>query len=388
MTETERLVRCRECLNIVPFETTKDYCGQPICEACLEKYAVCSFCNSLSSVLDDELIEYNGESYCPTCVENKLARCQECDEYFSRGDPDARWGYCPSCAKHYFCCENCDEVLHEDNYGADGLCQTCFEGGRHDGALREYHDTPDFVFHPNERHSLYFGVELETDEYRDRDEAILALSALSEDEQLFYLSEDNSLSNGIEIISQPCTLGFHRDSFPWAKIVEIVTNHGGRSHDTETCGLHIHFSRDFFDHKHSDLYQVRLIYLFEKFWAELVKFSRRAGEQWLHYACRYGYPMFDKPAKLKVHELKHNFYRNQAVNITNRKTVEIRLFRGSLNVETILATIELVDFLVRLVRNTATKKLQVLAWTELVTLVDHEQYRYLPNYLKEHGLCV
>ena len=59
--------------------------------------------------------------------------------------------------------------------------------------------------------------------------------------------------------------------------LQIAKDNGFRSHNTNTCGYHIHFNRSFFEDKEDECI-AKLLYLVEKFWDELVKFSRRDYE--------------------------------------------------------------------------------------------------------------
>lgn len=336
-----------------------------------------------------------GASRCAVCAQ-LTASCNCCDDFY---DPDSHgsWGgMCPDCAAEHFECEGCGEVYHNDDYGGDGLCMDC--SPRHDNPLvKPYHTgaSCNIVFHsnslnipsslPDNKKPLYFGVELETDYYKDRDGAAEDLAAICQNDSLFWLENDSSLEDGIEIISQPCTLDYHLTMFPWWDIQKIVGKHGGKSHETTTCGLHIHFNRSFFG-RLQYLPQVKLIYLFEKFWDELVVFSRRDPHSLEHNAKKYGRPLFDCAARKKVRELHLDFYRYQAVNIRPSATIEIRIFRGTLEVPTILASIELTDFLVRLVATTSTRKLQALTWAKAKEAMSNKGYQYLPAYLIRRDL--
>ena len=345
----------------------------------------CDWCGN--NILDGQEQGVNDNTCCSTCVEN-AETCDCCGELYAPNSDGSWGGMCPPCAENHFVCDSCEETYSNSDYGADGLCEACYN--EHEGAgrlIKEYHDGAKcgVRFLPNHNNTLYFGVELETDYYNDKNAAAEDLTAICQRDTLFWLEQDASLAKGIEIITQPCTLAYHRDIFPWENIIKIVEKHGGRSHDTTTCGLHIHFSRAFF-RKHPELYQLRLIYLFEKFWNELVIFSRRDASQLEQNAKKYGRPLFNCRAKRKMRELQQDFHRYQAVNIRKRETIEIRIFRGTLILNTILASLELVDFLVRLSASTSTKKLQELTWKELKEKISSKQYSYLNQYLAERRL--
>ena len=61
---------------------------------------------------------------------------------------------------------------------------------------------------------------------------------------LIHFEHDGSLNeDGVECISQPCTLKFHQEKMDWKRICEKLRSQGYKSHDTENCGLHVHMSR-------------------------------------------------------------------------------------------------------------------------------------------------
>lgn len=56
---------------------------------------------------------------------------------------------------------------------------------------------------------------------------------------------------------------------------------GYQSHQSGTCGLHVHVNRTAFGEteKEQDEVIARILYHFEKHWEELLKFSRRTYKQ-------------------------------------------------------------------------------------------------------------
>ena len=344
---------------------------------------MCDNCGNTFLLADAQ--EYRDGLYCQRCYERSSEVCTCCDDRFDP-DGDGAWGgMCPDCAEEHFECESCREIYSRDDYGDDGMCQQCYDSEH--GSIKNYHSGAacGIIFHPDKLETLYFGVELETDDYKDRERAAGSLSTINEDEELFWLESDCSLHNGIEIISQPCTLDYHRNHFPWREITDIVQKHGGHGEKTETAALHIHFSKDFFGKKHSELYQLRLIFLFEKFYDQLAILGRSTPYLLERSAKKYHRNLTNCSAKAKIKELRERGDRMQAVNITGRETIEIRICRSTLIAATILASLELVDFLIRLALKTNTKKLQIMTWADIIKLIKQGSYHYLPQYIDELG---
>ena len=71
-------------------------------------------------------------------------------------------------------------------------------------------------------------------------------------------------------------------------------------------------------------------------WAEVLRFSRRTQSQMNRWAARYGIRL--TPSEQMSHAKNSCAGRYTAVNLTNAETVEIRMFRGTLKLNTLKAT--------------------------------------------------
>ena len=150
-----------------------------------------------------------------------------------------------------------------------------------------------------------------------------------------YLKHDGSLSCGFEIVSHPCSLEYHSKEFNWQEIMRICREGTLYSHDTSTCGLHIHLSRLFFGDTQEiqDLHISKLLILISKFYySHILKFSRRKQGE-LHW-CENPSMEYDNTDneitivdKMKQCKSKGRYL---AVNLQNQNTVEFRLFKGTL----------------------------------------------------------
>ena len=339
------------------------------------------------TLMQEEGEELNGNLLCATCF-GSYYHCAACGNLYNReaAENEGAWGdMCMPCSSEHFVCGECRETFNAEAYSEEGLCENCV-GRRENQGVRDYHSHLGrrVCFLPNKNQALYFGVELETDKYDERRPAAKELVALSPDEELFWLENDSSLDCGIELITQPCSLDYHLNKFPWETAIEIIERNGGHGQDTGTAALHIHFNRSFLNGKQAELQQLRLVYLFEKFRDELLILGRTSDYLQSRSAKKYNCPLHDTTAKLKMYQLECLVDRMQSVNITNRTTIEIRIFRSTLQVTTIKASIELVDFLVRLAKNESTRQLQKLSWRDMLKLINKSKYRYLPLYVRQH----
>ena len=81
----------------------------------------------------------------------------------------------------------------------------------------------------------------------------------------------------MELVTHPMTLEYHLNEMPWAEVLRKAQSMGYLSHAAGTCGLHVHISRLAFGctYEQQEAAIARLLYFVEKFWAELLRFSRR-----------------------------------------------------------------------------------------------------------------
>lgn len=160
---------------------------------------------------------------------------------------------------------------------------------------------------------------------------------------------------------------------------------GYRSHQTSTCGLHIHVNRSSLGETHDEQEDVisRILFFVETHWAELLRFSRRSEYSMNRWAARYGYEKTGREILDKAK--KGNNGRYAAVNLMNYSTIEFRLFRGTLKHNTLIAAIELVDEICDLAIHLTDEGIEKLSWSEFVgTLTEPE----LISYLKERRLYI
>ncbi len=208
--------------------------------------------------------------------------------------------------------------------------------------------------------------------------------ANSDDEQRLYIKSDSSLDDGMELVTHPMTLSYHLDEFNWEDILRMAVNMGYRSHQTSTCGLHVHVNRDAFGDDEAEQEEVisRILYFVEHHWLEMVKFSRRTESALNRWAARHGYE--DSPQKV-LDKAKSDYGRYYAVNLCNQHTIEFRLFRGTLKLNTLLATLQFVDTICETAIRLDDDELQALSWSEFVS---HITCSELIQYLKERRLYI
>ena len=161
-----------------------------------------------------------------------------------------------------------------------------------------------------------------------------------------------------------------------------------RSHQTQTCGLHIHVNRKAFgnDYDTQEDSISRIVHFVEMHWNELLKFSRRTEANMNRWASRYGISTTANDT-YKNAKAKH-CGRYVAINLENYSTVEFRIFRGTLRYKTFLATLQLVDEICNLAIKLSDRELEGMSWSDFVIQVDSENKPELIEYLKARRLYV
>ncbi len=141
----------------------------------------------------------------------------------------------------------------------------------------------------------------------------------------------------MELVTHPMSLDYHKN-FCWNEIMKKAIYLGYRSHQTSTCGLHIHVNRSSFGDSCEEQDEVisRILYFVENHWNELLKFSRRSEYAMNRWASRYGYENYARAILDKAK--KRNNGRYAAVNLMNYATIEFRVFRGTLKLNTLRKT--------------------------------------------------
>ena len=348
----------------------------------------CSHCGQV--LAHEQLIPFQDELLCPACLDEQTTVCSCCGERIYKADNSGTDAIplCEDCYdNHYERCTHCGALIHRrDTYyrGDDPYCYDCYHTLPAQG-INDYYFKPEPIFYGTGKR--YFGVELEVDEGGESDSnAERVLDIVNSGRELIYCKHDGSLNDGFEIVTHPMTLDFHENNMPWAEIMEEVKKMGYLSHQAETCGLHVHINRTPFGNTESEQEAAiaRVLYFFEKFWEELLKFSRRTQRQLDHWAARYGYK--ERPKDILGQAKGHNSAgRYTAVNLTNRDTVEFRMFRGTLKYSTLIATLELLDNICEMAVYLTDKDVQGLSWTSFIVGCTQPE---LVQYLKERRLYV
>lgn len=384
-------VYCSDCLKEITEEVFYNCWNETVCEHCYhENYSTCDQCNEITEINDLTSIRDGNQYVCENCASRYYYYCYGCGNYFHEVTYyNNDMAICNNCSRYYFQCEDCYRIEYIDYAytGSDGsyYCERCID--YHRVRIMDYDDDPDeFVFYGNGNY--FYGVELEIDHGTNR--SIAAEKIYNAGNNHIYLKHDGSLtSDGFEIITHPATLEYHMKAFPWTDIINVAKKYDYKSHDTETCGLHVHVSREAFGNNRilQDLNIAKIIIIIDRFWnSHIVPFSRRDYEKLDQWAkkldCKFLPLDDDVQIRSKIRDIRCNG-RYQAVNITNSRTVEFRFFKGTLKLSTIYASIQLLETLIQFVIKTELKNMFTIKWDDILK---NSNYNELNNYLNFKNL--
>ena len=353
---------CFECGQVIEGDDFYITSEGSLCYDCYEEsFCFCDECGEI--IRADDSVYMDGSLLCNDCLTENYTLCNSCREWtHNDGLTRVRGGdyICEYCLDNdYYYCEQCEEYVYCDEYDCEEeLCHECLENQ----TIGEYHSHHYYKIGEAEpRKNLWHkGIELEIDNGEDREELAGELKRIANtiDAERIYFERDGSLDNGFEIITQPFLIG--DNSIEWEKILKKCIDYGFTSHDAGTCGLHLHYDRKFFGRTFSQqTYHIgKIIAFYEIFWNDLLKASRRTASQYEQWAKRY---YIDKPEEATEIVKKGNSERYHAVNLTKGVTIEFRLGRGTLNINSFNAWNDLHDCIVKNVKKATYKNIDDLS---------------------------
>ena len=295
------------------------------------------------------------------------AQCEDCGKWFYRGfskqtrceacKPQSKT--CIVCGKKFMgtvndlCCSDQCKRIKRDRIDTASICSYYYKPACRFQTVSSGPSNEPSVG------NLYLGFELEVagcDHYLDNQTCAGIVQNLLPNT---YCKYDGSVDDGFEIVSHPGTLAFHqKNGARFRKAMRILT---GLKFENENrqCGLHVHVNREFLRNKGAAI--AKLVCLSDRFYDELMTFARRpAGSQ--HW-CRKNGDAY-RCATREDYVTRYRYSCNPgerylAINLQNRNTVEFRIFHSTMDWQTFIASLQLVD---TMVRYACTHK-----WTEVMS---------------------
>ena len=227
------------------------------------------------------------------------------------------------------------------------------------------------------------------DDYSRNDKAEQLLDALGvaqidgKNYQYALCEGDGSLNYGFEMVTGYTGLDTHAKQLEFFK----TPFRGAKSHDTRTCGLHVHICK-------SDMTMLHcakmILFINESANQKLIRaIARRDGQ---HYAkihnkkASYEWLKNAKDGSKASRIQRLNSDRYEALNFQNEKTIEFRIFKGTLKYESIMASLEFTYATWHFCRDTGTNDLTIEKFLEFISMAENKKHtRFLRQYLKEKG---
>lgn len=353
----------------------------------------CACCREEHSE-DEQHLTADEDAICDTCLDDAYCTCENCMEIHHQEHvrtAQSRRGrsivICDGCYEdNFFCCSSCDEYFHNNNCYDGEYCENCYSEREQEeeetsyihsysqrinspflrtNADAQFEETP----REERRATLFLGVELEvesTDRITDA-ETVTELFPRFAYNPLTLLKEDGSLSNGFEIVSCPATLDAHRKI--WEKFfAERQKITSLKSHDTKTCGLHVHVSR-----APLSAMQIAKVVLFVNSAQNTPFIEALARRSHANYAKIK--PKLVKDVYNRIDGILANADRYEAVNLQNDATIEFRLFKGTLKPATFFRTLEFCEALVLFCAPAETGLTDALHWEKFSAWLNDDTAR-------------
>lgn len=263
------------------------------------------------------------------------------------GDFNSELSMCEECASQYSYCYEHDRYYHEEE-----SCYMCDEE-EEESTSRLIHDysfrpSPIFYIHrggrtetvfmePNGVSVTGFELEMEAQGCSVESGAQLAVDTYGESA---YLKYDGSLNHGFEMVTHPMSLEYINTKFDFDGIKKLA-NIGMRSARTNTCGLHVHINKGFFNNRATSMYRfMSMFYANSEVWRRIAGRSNSSYAQWdigegdrlLRYTKTFG-------TGGNAYR-DYNYDRYVAVNLQPSRTIELRFFKGTLRPETLKARLQ------------------------------------------------
>lgn len=370
---TGRFHRVHRTINELSLEEYSD-CSEVIDLLNENEYYECNDCGEWEYT-DNLRSNNNGDEICPVCIDNHYTWSDYYDRYIHNDqahealDQDGDTVYIEEDDSRFSYDDDLGVYVHQDYTPQSKVLRRYHTAKNHDS----YKLIPSPFTQVTGR---YMGIELEV-EVSDRgsrnlNDAVEALNTHLNDDQIganVWFEEDGSLSHGFEIISNPMGLDTHTEFWQWLNDDSLVK--GLRSHDTSTCGLHIHINKSALTTMQIDKMNVFINHPDNAGLIE--KISRR-------YATGYA-----RIGEKKLGKAHSSYERYEALNLTNRNTIELRIFKGTLKYTSLMAALEFANALVNFTApaSPAGFRLDTRTFMKFLDLPAYRnETKFLRNYLE------
>ena len=335
-----RFVRCNGCnfpMDKALGFTSRDFGTRKekvFCETCLNIFThSCNGCGN-SFFTENLVAVLNSTYYCGPCAERYTRKCHRCNRHVHRDrivwDEDR---------DEYHCCNQCVQSANTNTHSdiipwnAPVNLQTRGSG-------------PPF-----------YGIELEIECGEHRQQEVSR--TISEWTAGWSCHKgDGSLSNGFEIVSCPASVPEHIKM--WTPFLDNRPSYIS-SWQSGTCGMHIHITR-------SGLSQLQIAKM-------LVFLNSKQNEDFIKLVCGRYNTNYCRKTKFDQ-GLRKTTEKYSALNTSPRATVELRLFRGTLNKNSFFKNLEFAEALVVHTSPANTGLIDSIGTESFIRLVEKNSKRW------------
>ncbi len=371
--------KCSNCNNIFLKSEMTMIDNEYYCKDCRnDNFSVCNFCNEWINNNEVTYLEKYDESVCYDCLDNNFTKCDKCGNYFK--DEDLfhfnNGSLCNDCQQEYYECRDCGDYVHEDYihfHNDEAYCSDCYNDIQDDDIVHEYGYSPHLNFYKTSYgKSPYFGIEMEL----ERIDSTNIKPLKSIDEDYFWITNDGSLNDGIEIKNHPMSVNYIRENTHlWKNLFTKISDCDLEVQNT--CGTHIHISNKWLDEKS----RLKLILLFEYLWDDFLKLSLRDSyENVYRYAKNYKTKNILQCKRIVD---DHDYGRYFAINLNNTNTTEIRLYGGISTIEQFEYLIDLTYSILLLIKTRNIFEIKSITTEEILRGMRKDNRRIAINILRK-----
>lgn len=381
-----------------------------LCSTCVKDYEKCGHCNTLQRDMDfdsvyknyeDHMAYNNGEKIsgakiklCSHCFQEYYKKCDLCkyiqvsNQFIVLLHPSGSVTACNICCeKNKVPCYTCGKDsytfldIYESHTVADRYyCIACSENRI---PIHNYTYKPFFQhFHSGLREgkvsssALHFGFELEIERYASSLGRI-TMAEIVKDKcgtDYIYVVQDSSIDEGIEVVSHPFTWSEYKENIDrWTNLLLFIRTKEWKANRPKV-GFHVHMTKAAFTTFH--------LFKFLKFFyrehnkdficviaqRQPTSFSRFTSSDKLNIIAN---------AKDKANRTDDHY---NAVNLNNKNTVEVRVFRGTLEPLYFHKNIEFLHAVFKYSRDYSPKQMEYISFINYVQQ-HHKLYPCLWEFL-------
>jgi len=327
-----------------------------------------------------------------------IFNCYDCDKYFFTDDQyhnvDHDHGVCDRCVSDYYYSERRECYSEDPDYDNEDDPEDSDLIGSYHSSKRHLSHIPSSFDKRNPQVFLGLELEVEIDSGELDSKASMILDNIGyyrlgdQSHKYCLLESDGSLDHGFEMVTAWTGLDVHQQQL---KFFDRKFS-GMKSHNTKTCGLHVHICKADMTTLHASKI---VLFINDPKNIELIRaiarrdsssyckiLNKKDDKSWLKDSIRNHSKKRDQLRAL-------NADRYEAINFRNDNTVEFRLFKGSLVYSTIMACLEFTYATWFFCRESSVNDLTISQFLKFICRVDNRaDTKFLRAYLVNKGFQI